>query len=1500
MSTIAEAISYAKNDAAGSPITIHVPAGTHTLDPISLSNMSASELWLKAEHGAVLQAGSASSQPTLTVTAGAPRIHLDGFTLVDVTLLVDGGPLELHNVTMTSSEAELGLGKAGRRLETCDCDVCLSQQRRRTASSSPSLPALEVTGATSDVVVSGTTIEGFSAGGIVLASGQLAVADSVLRGNFAPTSGGALRVSGGRARVSATTFESNGAAESGGALQVDGSGVVELGNRTAIVGNDAPTGASIQFVDGSLSYSLPTPLGRWLLVSSGTLSTLEPTSIDADYPFACSAGIVGSSYATDEQNGPWCSGVSAAGYYCASACHEPTPCTTGSYCKESSSSPTECPAGTHTNLTRRTAEKDCLECDAGTACVAGSALPTPCAAGRVSAVGGAGECTQCAAGKYQGQEGQTACSDCPAGYFCSTGAAEPSPCPGGTFSGYTGLESVAGCQDCTVGFFCSEGSAEPSPCAAGTIGLQSSLMSADQCYACVDPAFSTEGTTACSVCKAGYFAPPSVSSTSGADTTTTSTSGGAEVACDQCIDGVTCPQNSTLASVVLGAGLWRQSAASRVVSSCVQVNLTDPETGERWEGPCKGGDDAGVDGVGYCHEGYAGPLCEICNSTTAEAALAPAEDVLRQYFARAEGRCLDCPSVGMRFGAIAAGFVALVGLLLLLVKLYQWRRQRYGKRVAPELCVARAAFMYRLRARISALALMPKIKLIIAFYQSVQVLPTVYSVELPPEYYRWMSVFDWVQLDWLNTIVPGACLEGGYLSRLLLKGLTPLAGMLLILLGGWAYDVLWHVRAGKPLLHPFRGLLKTLPLVLFISFSLCASVSASIFAAWSCEEYVDDSAAGTVRAYLREDPSIRCSIGSFKDDTHTKITTAAILLVLIWPVAMPLVYLGLLLPCRKKIMQQKSTAAVRAIAFLHREYEPWAFWWEPIFLLQRMCIVGYFQVIPEEYAFIRVLSGLLLSIVYAMSICSLKPYKRFDVDVLAITSQFALVCVFVGATVLRLFDDLEAAVDTETAVELTGFSSTVQVVAVMLIFNLSTFAVALAGIAIQGATQAELPVIRGIADNQLPELSIGNEMRYHLFLSHIWSSGQDQVAIIKRQLQLLLPGIVVFLDVDDLEEIGNLEQYITASQCVLVFLSKGYFFSTNCKRELRQSLTEEKPLCLVHERDTSKGGAPIDTLRNDCPEECRSALFHEADRWLTDRPIIGWYRVSDFQVVSLKAIAAATLGACNQAHLSEIGRADLTDLTALPAPSAVGAPAQALPEELYYVPGELSRMKLELKHAVKLYASKANPGAKEAAEEIVAQLGTPHLSLGTPHLSLSTQLEGATHLVLFLNDQTFLGSQGAEYASDVRRALENGISILLLHENDPAKGGCEFSTFFRTTPEDLISAGIYSQIAVALHLPPHRTVSIALAAKALGARQIDRSFSVRSLSVRSLSVKSLSVKSLSPRWLLQTQQQDPTTQVAAMSAKTARTAAPQHRPSSSLGNPAANPAASVSSTDDTK
>ena len=55
-----------------------------------------------------------------------------------------------------------------------------------------------------------------------------------------------------------------------------------------------------------------------------------------------------------------------------------------------------------------------------------------------------------------------------------------------------------------------------------------------------------------------------------------------------------------------------------------------------------------------------------------------------------------------------------------------------------------------------------------------------------------------------------------------------------------------------------------------------------------------------------------------------------------------------------------------------------------------------------------------------------------------------------------------------------------------------------------------------LKNGHMPDLSLFANQKYHLFLSHTWSSGQDQVAVIKRQLTLLLPESRIFLDVDDL------------------------------------------------------------------------------------------------------------------------------------------------------------------------------------------------------------------------------------------------------------------------------------------------------------------------------------------------------------------------------------------------
>ena len=73
------------------------------------------------------------------------------------------------------------------------------------------------------------------------------------------------------------------------------------------------------------------------------------------------------------------------------------------------------------------------------------------------------------------------------------------------------------------------------------------------------------------------------------------------------------------------------------------------------------------------------------------------------------------------------------------------------------------------------------------------------------------------------------------------------------------------------------------------------------------------------------------------------------------------------------------------------------------------------------------------------------------------------------------------------------------------------------------------------------------------------------------------------------------------------------------------------------------------------------------------------------------------------------------------------------------------------------------------------------------------------------------------HTEQVRAARAAGIRVILAHECDPTLGGCEFSRFFQTTPQDLIADGLYARVAVAFHTGLHRAVSLCLLARELGA-----------------------------------------------------------------------------------
>ena len=303
----------------------------------------------------------------------------------------------------------------------------------------------------------------------------------------------------------------------------------------------------------------------------------------------------------------------------------------------------------------------------------------------------------------------------------------------------------------------------------------------------------------------------------------------------------------------------------------------------------------------------------------------------------------------------------------------------------------------------------------------------------------------------------------------------------------------------------------------------------------------------------------------------------------------------------------------------------------------------------------------------------------------------------------------------------------------------------------------------------------------------VWSSGQDQMSVVKRRLSSLLPGINIFLDVDDLKELRELETYLDQSGCILMFISRGYFYSTNCMREAKAVTEGKKPLVLLREDNLSKGGIKL----ADSIDEC-TLLPEVRDYVFNGRHITVWMRIQEHQLESLRQLAASML---------------------LTMPQYSGLTHAELGLQL---PDELRLQRLELPKKFTLYCSPTNPGAKEAAKELSTCLRDVNVSVietstlgGGSQRSLTRQARQITfkvtrlsgHLgsvnfkldltgarkafLLYLTTKTWQDADdGSEspLAAQVRLARKKGIPLLIVHEADEARHGCdEFGKFFQTT-----------------------------------------------------------------------------------------------------------------------
>ena len=206
-------------------------------------------------------------------------------------------------------------------------------------------------------------------------------------------------------------------------------------------------------------------------------------------------------------------------------------------------------------------------------CPAGSSLERLgdtcelCAPGKVSTANDTQQCTNCSAGRYQKEAGQTACEPCPLGHACAAGTAVAQPCAAGTYADVPGLSE---CKECEGGRYCAAGSLKgllcdrgnycppgttslQKPCPAGRFGATDGLDNSNCSGACAKGHYCGDGAIRATQCPPGrYF--PELGGTSAS-------------VCRDCPPGSECTAGS-VTPAVCSAGSFSSKANATTCTTC--------------------------------------------------------------------------------------------------------------------------------------------------------------------------------------------------------------------------------------------------------------------------------------------------------------------------------------------------------------------------------------------------------------------------------------------------------------------------------------------------------------------------------------------------------------------------------------------------------------------------------------------------------------------------------------------------------------------------------------------------------------------------------------------------------------------------------------------------------------------------------------------------------------------------------------------------------------------
>ena len=320
------------------------------------------------------------------------------------------------------------------------------------------------------------------------------------------------------------------------------------------------------------------------------------------------------------------------------------------------------------------------------------------------------------------------------------------------------------------------------------------------------------------------------------------------------------------------------------------------------------------------------------------------------------------------------------------------------------------------------------------------------------------------------------------------------------------------------------------------------------FQAWACHTFENGE------SWLIADVSIVCN-----DATVRLRATVAVVL---YPVGLMAFTAALLYRGRVAIQTNRPSSFSLAIAFLYRDYTPRCYWFELLEMSRRFLLIGVFTIVqPGSVRQVAIFSPLcwfpcpypappctamacatglcLPQVVLAIAVSmffllvqlQFRPYRNAIDNLIATSTSFALVLVFVAILIYKIAD-LTRAVEVHAAMsyeQRNRYWPDVEVLSMTLVATcIGTLFMCMVLLLWQLLHPSQnTPRLLRLRSNYEPVLPPPlQSMDFHLFLSHAWVSGQDQMRVVKHVLTQMLPGTSVFLDVDDLKVSQRVRPYL--------------------------------------------------------------------------------------------------------------------------------------------------------------------------------------------------------------------------------------------------------------------------------------------------------------------------------------------------------------------------------------